>query len=182
MRRPAARQSEHTLYPALEPRTFQCPRRSSNHISRHVTNKFCTVYYIVCLSEFRLQFRLDYAEAHTLGPGDRSLGGDLAGVRRDVQAPQRRDGARDLGLSQEGHDAKHRQAAVVDLRAQPGKPRIRRNRNDSCTAKDDGSSGKRCAESEKKRSTILKIQRILFEDTPRVTSPPSTRPTCSSAG
>merc|ERR1719327_926910 len=43
---------------------------------------------------------------------------DLAGVRRDVQAPQRRDGARDLGLSQEGHDAKHRQAAVVDLRAQ----------------------------------------------------------------
>merc|ERR1719421_1100179 len=39
-------------------------------------------------------------------------------VRRDVQAPQRRDGARDLGLSQEGHDAKHRQAAVVDLRAQ----------------------------------------------------------------
>ena len=108
--------------------------------------------------------------------------GDLAGVRRDVQAPQRRDGARDLGLSQEGHDAKHRQAAVVDLRAQPGKPRIRRNRNDSCTAKDGGSSGKRCAESEKKRSTILKIQRILFEDTPRVTSPPSTRPTCSSAG
>ena len=107
--------------------------------------------------------------------------GDLAGVRRDVQAPQRRDGARDLGLSQEGHDAKHRQAAVVDLRAQPGKPRIRRNRNDSCTAKDDKSSGKRCAESEKKRSTILKIQRILFEDTPRVTSPPSTRPTCSSA-
>merc|ERR1719311_1500910 len=40
---------------------------------------------------------------------------DLARVRRDVQAPQRRDGARDLGLSQEGHDAKHRQAAVVDL-------------------------------------------------------------------
>merc|ERR1712093_880411 len=38
--------------------------------------------------------------------------------RRDDQAPQRRDGARDLGLSQEGHDAKHRQAAVVDLRAQ----------------------------------------------------------------
>merc|ERR1712093_919596 len=43
---------------------------------------------------------------------------DLAGVRRDAQAPQRRDGVRDLGLSQEGHDAKHRQAAVVDLRAQ----------------------------------------------------------------
>ena len=83
--------------------------------------------------------------------------GDLAGVRRDVQAPQRRDGARDLGLSQEGHDAKHRQAAIVDLRAQPGNPRIRRNRNDSCTAKNDKSSGKRCAESEK-RSTILKIK------------------------
>ena len=47
--------------------------------------------------------------------------GDLAGVRRDVQAPQRRDGARDLGLSKESHDAKHRQATVVDLRAQPGK-------------------------------------------------------------
>ena len=47
--------------------------------------------------------------------------GDLAGVRRDAQAAKRRDGARHLGLSQESHDAKHRQAAVVDLRTQPGK-------------------------------------------------------------
>merc|ERR1719321_1911214 len=43
---------------------------------------------------------------------------DLAGVGRDAQAVQRRDGAGDLGLGQESHDAKHRQAAVVDLRAQ----------------------------------------------------------------
>merc|ERR1712100_898683 len=43
---------------------------------------------------------------------------DLAGVRRDAQAAKRRDGARHLGLSQESHDAKHRQAAVVDLRTQ----------------------------------------------------------------
>ena len=67
--------------------------------------------------------------------------GDLAGVRRDVQAPQRRDGARDLGLSKESHDAKHRQATVVDLRAQPGKSRTRRNGKDSCIAKNDGSPG-----------------------------------------
>ena len=74
-----------------------------------------------------MRFLFDYAVEHTLGPGDRPLGGDLAGVGRDAQAVQRRDGAGDLGLGQESHDAKHRQAAVVDLRAQPGKSRIHRN-------------------------------------------------------
>ena len=82
--------------------------------------------------------------------------GDLAGVRRDVQAPQRRDGARDLGLSKESHDAKHRQATVVDLRAQPGKSTTRRNGKDNCTAKDDGSPRKRCAESEQRQSLSLR--------------------------
>ena len=82
--------------------------------------------------------------------------GDLAGVRRDVQAPQRRDGARDLGLSQEGHDAKHRQAAVVDLRAQPGKSRIHRNGKDTRAAKDEGSYRQSCAGSEKRQSKILR--------------------------